>query len=149
MGGYVALWLAHEQPESVGKIITLGTKFDWSPASAQSEVKKLIPEKILEKVPAFARILEHRHAPNDWKELLEQTSALMLRLGHRPILNENVLKSIRHEVLVCLGDQDDMADARYTEQVASVMPNGKFKLLANTHHPIERVDLDTLVSILK
>src|SRR5690349_7993403 len=30
MGGYVALWLAKQYPERVGKIITLGTKFDWS-----------------------------------------------------------------------------------------------------------------------
>jgi pimeloyl-ACP methyl ester carboxylesterase len=63
MGGYVALWFARNHPEYVGKIVTLGTKFDWSPESAEKEVKKLNPEKIQEKVPAFARILEHRHAP--------------------------------------------------------------------------------------
>jgi pimeloyl-ACP methyl ester carboxylesterase len=148
MGGYVALWLAHEQPQSVAKIVTLGTKFDWSPASAQVEVKKLIPEKIIEKVPAFARLLEHRHAPNDWKQLLEQTSSLMLRLGHRPLLTDAIFKTIQHQVLVCLGDQDDMADARYSEHVGSILPNGRFRLLANTHHPIERVDVATLVGLV-
>lgn len=30
MGGYVALWFAHEHPERVDSIVTLGTKFDWS-----------------------------------------------------------------------------------------------------------------------
>nr|MCU0399335.1 alpha/beta hydrolase [Cyclobacteriaceae bacterium] len=61
MGGYVAVWLAHKFPERIGKIYTLGTKFDWSPESAQKEVRKLDPIKIQEKIPAFARILEHRH----------------------------------------------------------------------------------------
>src|SRR5689334_13100853 len=40
MGGYVALWLAKQYPDVVGKIVTLGTKFDWSVESAAKEVKK-------------------------------------------------------------------------------------------------------------
>jgi pimeloyl-ACP methyl ester carboxylesterase len=31
MGGYVALYLAHQQPTLLGNIITLGTKFEWNP----------------------------------------------------------------------------------------------------------------------
>jgi pimeloyl-ACP methyl ester carboxylesterase len=81
MGGYVALWLAHQHPELVEKIVTLGTKFDWSPESASHEVRKMDPEKILEKVPAFARILASRHSPNDWKELMRKTAAMMMQLG--------------------------------------------------------------------
>ena len=46
MGGYVALWLAKMHPDRVGRIVTLGTKFDWSEESAAKEVKKLNPEKI-------------------------------------------------------------------------------------------------------
>ena len=145
MGGYVAVWLALKHPERVGKIITLGTKFDWSPASAENEVRKLNVEKIMEKVPAFARILEHRHAPNDWKELLRRTREMMLSLGNQPLLTEENLKTIQHEVLICLGDQDDMADRSFSEQVAGWLPNGSFHLLRNTPHPIEKVELENLV----
>ncbi|HMV91636.1 MAG TPA: alpha/beta fold hydrolase, partial [Cyclobacteriaceae bacterium] len=56
MGGYVSLEFASKYPKRVGSIVTLGTKFDWSVESAAREVRKLNPEKILEKVPAFARI---------------------------------------------------------------------------------------------
>jgi len=145
MGGYVAVWLALKYPERVGTIITLGTKFDWSPASAEKEVRKLNAEKILEKVPAFARILEHRHAPNDWKELLRKTREMMLSLGNQPLLTEENLKTIQHEVLICLGDQDDMADRSFSEQVAGWLPNGSFHFLRNTPHPIEKVELENLV----
>lgn len=138
MGGYVALWLAHRCPERVSKIITLGTKFDWSPESAQKEIGKLNPEKIKEKVPAFARILENRHG--DWKKLVEKTAAMMEGLGSNPLLTEQVLSSINHRALILLGDQDDMADRAYSEQVAKCLPKGEFRLLENTTHPIERIN---------
>jgi pimeloyl-ACP methyl ester carboxylesterase len=144
MGGYVALWLAKSHPDRVGKIVTLGTKFDWSEQSAAKEVKKLNPEKILEKIPAFARILEHRHSPNDWKMLLQKTGAMMLGLGKNPLLTKVILETIQHPTTICLGDQDDMADRNYSEQVASFLPNGKFLLLENTPHPIEKVELAKL-----
>jgi esterase/lipase len=148
MGGYVALWCAHQQPHYFNKIITLGTKFDWSVASAEKEIKKLDPKKIEEKVPAFARILQHRHTPNDWKVLIQKTADMMTQLGRQPLLTESVLAAIRIPTRVVLGDKDDMADRVYSEQVASVLPNGKFYLLENTPHPIEKVELPLLTSVL-
>lgn len=148
MGGYVAVWLALKHPERIGKITTLGTKFDWSPASAEQEVRKLNAEKILEKVPAFARILEHRHAPNNWKELLAKTRDMMLGLGNQPLLTEENLKTIQQHTLICLGDQDDMADLNFSKLVAGWLPNGAFRLLENTPHPIEKVDLNKLTELI-
>jgi pimeloyl-ACP methyl ester carboxylesterase len=139
MGGYVALWLAHTDPERIGRITTLGTKFDWDPRSAKKEVAKMNPEKILLKVPGFARILESRHKPNDWKELLDRTASMMTSLGASPLLSEEILKNIQTPTVICLGDKDDMADRNYSERVASLLPNGKFILLENTTHPIEKV----------
>ena len=148
MGGYVAFWLAQKHPDRVGRILTLGTKFDWSEESAAKEVKKLNPEKIHEKIPAFARILEHRHAPNDWKELLNKTAGMMLSLGQSPLLTKEVLHTIPHPTLICLGDQDDMADRNYSEQVATFLPAGNFKLLEATPHPIEKVSEEKLLDLI-
>jgi pimeloyl-ACP methyl ester carboxylesterase len=148
MGGYAALWLAHQHPERVGRIVTLGTKFDWSAASAEKETKKLNPDKIIEKVPAFARILETRHAPQNWKELLQKTAEMMTQLGEAPLLTPEILQQINHEVLVLLGDQDDMADKHYSKQVAHLMPCGEFKELQHTPHPIERVNREELIQLI-
>jgi pimeloyl-ACP methyl ester carboxylesterase len=149
MGGYVAVWLAAKHPERLSKIVTLGTKFDWDPVSAEKEIKKVNPEKIQEKIPAFARILETRHAPNDWKDLLHQTGTMMKHLGDLPLLSKEVLEKIAHEVVILLGDHDDMADANYSKEVSKLLPNGHFKSLENTHHPIERTDLSLLSKILE
>ncbi len=148
MGGYVALWLSLQHPDRIGKIVTLGTKFDWSPESAHREVKKLDAGKIIEKVPAFARILETRHAPNDWKELLTRTSDMMLSLGDDPMLKEEQFRKITTPTLVMIGDQDDMADRGYSEVVSGLLPNGQFRLLNNTPHPVEKVDQQNLAGIL-
>lgn len=145
MGGYVAVWLAHQHPALINKIVTLGTKFDWSRESAASEVAKLNPEKIEQKVPAFARILQHRHAPVDWKELLHKTADMMLQLGEKPLLTEDIFKSLSCPVKVLLGDKDDMADHEYSKQVAEWIPNSEFQLLTETPHPIEKVNLDLIV----
>jgi pimeloyl-ACP methyl ester carboxylesterase len=147
MGGYVALWFAHLHPEKVGKIVTLGTKFDWSVQSAEKETKKLNAEKIEEKVPAFARILQNRHAPNDWKELLSKTSAMMMGLGAKPLLTETVLASIKIETHILLGDADDMADRNFSQEVSKILQNAKFALLPNTPHPIEKVNLSEIVNL--
>ena len=86
MGGYVALKTAQTRPDLINKIFTLGTKFNWSPESAAKEVKMLNPDKIEEKVPAFAKALQERHSPGDWKVVLRKTSEMMIDLGHRSCL---------------------------------------------------------------
>lgn len=148
MGGYVAFWLAHQFPSRINTIITLGTKFDWGPESAQHEIKKMDLEKIQLKIPAFARILEHRHAPNDWKELLRKTSGMMFELGQQPLLTAETFSAIHHQIKILLGDQDDMADRCYSEAVAAWLPKGEFHLLHNTPHPIEKVNLQTLMEFI-
>ena len=148
MGGYVALWLAYQQPERIGNVVTLGTKFDWDPASASMEVRKMNPEKILEKVPAFARILQHRHQPNDWKDLMNKTASMMRSLGESPLLGEVHFKQIKQRVHVLLGDADDMADRAFSKQVTNWLPNGRFNLLLQTPHPIEKVSVEELTKHL-
>jgi pimeloyl-ACP methyl ester carboxylesterase len=148
MGGYVALWLAHLHPERIGKIVTLGTKFDWNAESADKEIRKMNPQKIEEKVPAFALALKERHAPNDWREVLSKTARMMRELGEKPLLIENVLRQIKSPAHILLGDLDEMADLNFSKQVSAWLPFGKFDLLPNTPHPIEKVKSDFIIDAM-
>ena len=71
MGGYAGLYLAKHMPQRIGRIFTLGTKFEWTEESALREVKMLDAGKIMEKVPKFAEDLKARHKPQYWKAVLE------------------------------------------------------------------------------
>ena len=149
MGGYVALNLARQRPERVGKIITLATKFDWTPESAERESKMLNSEKIEAKIPVFADLLRERHAPNDWKVLLQKTAEMMLELGQRPTLTPEILSQIQHPSLICLGDGDQMVSLVETTQATEALPNGQLRVLAQTPHPLEKVNLDALAVVIR
>lgn len=139
MGGYVALHLARTNPDLIGKIITLATKFAWTPETAQKELKMLNPEMIEEKVPKFALALKERHGEG-WKNVLSKTAEMMISLGENNLLNEAALAEIKSEVMVGVGDKDNMVSIDETERVYTKLVNGNFFVLPNTKHPIEGLD---------
>lgn len=144
MGGYVALYLAKHFPEKVNKVFTFATKFLWTPEIAQKEIKMLNPEKIVEKIPAFAQQLLERHKPNDWKEVLSKTSAMMIDLGNNNCLQTNDYSSIKQHVLIGIGDKDNMVTLDETIAVYKNLPNANLFVMPFTQHPIEKVNNNIL-----
>ncbi len=148
MGGYVALNLASKYYSLMRNIIILGTKFEWSPNFAESEVKMLDPEQIEVKVPAFAARLEQLHGNQNWKYVVEKTAIMMLGLGNNPPLKKVDFQQIENRTLICLGNLDKMSTVEESESVANWLPNGKFKLIENFKHPIEVVSMEELALII-
>lgn len=147
MGGYVALYLAHKQPTLLGNIITLGTKFEWTPEIAQKETKMLDAKTILEKVPKFAEDLKTRHG-NDWELLLSKTADMMIGLGNKNALALNDYGTIENKVLIGLADKDSMVSLAETTAVYKQLKNGTMYMLPNTKHPIETVNVSSLAKII-
>lgn len=144
MGGYVALYLAKLHPEKVKSIFTLATKFNWSPATAEKEIRLLNPEKIQEKVPHFAKALAERHDPQDWKENMIKTADLMQQLGQTPSLPDDDLAQINVPVQVGVGDGDPMVSLEETIKTYRLLPDAKLLVLPATKHPIEVVSVSRL-----
>jgi pimeloyl-ACP methyl ester carboxylesterase len=149
MGGYVALTLAKKYPAMVESIVTLGTKFNWNLESAQQEVRMLNPEKIEEKVPAFAKRLHELHQPNDWKVVMQKTAAMMLTLANGKKLIDGDLQQIQHKVLIGIGSLDNMVTAEESENAATQLSNGNLKIIENVKHPIEKVDVNVLGTVIR
>jgi esterase/lipase len=148
MGGYVALKLAAKFPGTVNEIVTLGTKFGWSPEIALKETAMLNPEKIEEKVPKFATALVQLHAPIDWKEVMRKTAQLMLELGDQPALSDTELTSIDIPVTLLLGSEDVMVTVEETTVVQQQLPHATFEQVQGWQHPIERVNKEELAQKL-
>lgn len=144
MGGYVALKMASLHPEKVEKVITYGTKFDWTPEFSAGEVRKLNPGKIVEKVPHFAQHLASVHAPLDWKKVVNDTAEMMTNLGTKNELTEAIFKTISQPTLVLLGELDQMATLEESKAVADFLPNGTFEMIDGFEHQIEKVDQEVL-----
>jgi pimeloyl-ACP methyl ester carboxylesterase len=144
MGGYVALYLARHFPKTVQQIFTLATKLDWREVVAEKEAKMLVPEKIEEKVPAFAMQLKERHEPQDWKIILRKTADMMLAMGKNPPLSESDFRQIKHTARLGIGDQDKMVSVEETQKVKFYLPNSSLLVMKETQHPIEQVNVSDL-----
>lgn len=144
MGGYAGLHFAKNQPDRIGKVVTLATKFDWNPQGAAAEASMLDPFKLEQKVPKFAQILKERHHPSDWKTVLTKTADMMLGLGKGLAMSDADFKEITCETLVLVGAADNMVSIAESEKTAALLPNGKFSILENLPHALEKVDTGLL-----
>ncbi len=149
MGGYVALCLAHQLPDRVGRIITLGTKLDWTMEVYEAQKRMLDPEKIEAKVPAFAATLAKTHAPNDWKTVVHKTADMMKMLASGEKLSDTDLKAIRQSVTIAVGDQDHMVSREESEHASELMTKAKLEVLKDTPHAFEKVSIDNILELLR
>lgn len=149
MGGYVALTLTQKHPEYFKKIITLGTKFYWTPESAAKEIKMLDAAIIQQKVPAFADSLSRLHTRNDWKIVLQKTADMMVGLGNGNALNDDNFRSIQTKCFIGVGDNDSMVTREETRHIGSLIPNAEFYLLENTIHPIDKLDFERVAELIE
>lgn len=140
MGGYVAMYLSSLYPGLIGKIATLGTKYQWSPEIAAKEIKMLRPEIIEEKIPAFAAALAKRHGAEQWKPLLKATGDMLIELGSQPLLDTVAFSKIHTEVLLLIGEKDNMVSLQETQSTHEQLSNSSLAVLADTLHPIEQVN---------
>ncbi len=149
MGGYVALYLESLYPQTFKKIITLGTKYNWSEEIAAREVKMLRPEVIEQKVPAFAEQLANRHGSARWKDVLHKTADMLSDLGKHPLLTTATLQQVLCPTMVLLGDKDNMVSQDETQFAASTLPQCELHIIPNTPHPIEQVDASVLATMIR
>lgn len=138
MGGYAALLLAARAPANLAGVVTLATKFAWSPETAANETSRLDPQKIRAKVPKFADQLAERHrGAGGWEGVLAKTAVLMTELGSRPPIDDDLLAKIQARVLLMVGDRDPMVSIDETAAVARKLSRGQLAVLPETGHPIE------------
>lgn len=147
MGGYVALGAAHLHPLRIGKVMTLGTKFEWTPDVAARDAARLDVATIRAKVPQYADALEARHrGAGGWETNLMRTAALLRSLGERPYLDADVLASITQPACIVVGDRDETVSGDECTRTAALLANGTTVVLPDTPHPFERVDHALLAS---
>lgn len=148
MGGYVALNLALHHPGKVEKIITLGTKFNWTKETADRETRMLQPEKMKEKIPAFVAHLKAAHQPLPWKEVVTKTAGMMRDLGNGACLKTKDLQNIPHPVLISIGEQDTMVTLEESEAAALALPHGALHIFGGFPHPLEKTDHQALADLI-
>lgn len=149
MGGYVGMYINRHHPGRFAKTITLATKFHWDEAGSTKEVQLLNPETIIQKLPAFAEQLAKRHAPQDWKAVMEQTANMLLAMGKDNPLKPDDYPQITTPCLLLLGDRDKMVTLDETVSVYKQLPAGQLGVLPGTAHALEQADTRQLSQLIK
>lgn len=145
MGGYVAITLAAQKPGLISRVITYGTKLAWTSEFAEKESQKLNPEKMLEKVPAFASKLAAQYGNPHWKNVVEETAAFIKSLPNKPIPFTSMI--VKYKLL--LGTEDRMVSLDETVQAASLSINGKYQSIEGAGHEIGTVPAACWLSVLE
>ncbi len=149
MGGYVALALEASAPATFAAIATLGTKFAWTPESAERETLRLNPGLIAEKIPRFAATLAARHERvGGWEHVVDRTAAMMRDEGKAPTLTSAVLSHIHVPVAMAVGADDDTVSAEETRSAASAVHRSA-SIWDDVGHPIERVPVGRIVTLVQ
>ena len=146
MGGYVGMYLARHYPDKINKIFTLATKYVWDELSTARELRMLNAQKIKEKVPKFAAMLEKRHAPQSWELILEKTGEMMKAISVTPPLVNDDYARIPHSVMIAVGDQDTTAGLEDSVAIFRQLSNAQLWVIPATSHPLEKVNHQLLVS---
>ncbi|MEO6190125.1 MAG: alpha/beta fold hydrolase [Saprospiraceae bacterium] len=153
MGGYAALKCVLNNSSRINKIITLGTKFDWSPLRLEQQLQMLNTSYLEEKSPAFVQDLIRMHAPTDWIKLIDEIKSMMCNLSQTDYILDEAFQAIHNPVFILLGELDKMVTKEESYRVANLIPNSKFNLLEQTKHPFDKIDLELLsnqiLSIIK
>ena len=73
----------------------------------------------------------------------------MVSLGNKNALTLNDFTKIESNVLIGLGDKDNMVSLNETTAVYKQLKNGSMYMLPDTKHPIETVNMGLLVKIIE
>jgi pimeloyl-ACP methyl ester carboxylesterase len=144
MGGFVAIYLASQFPDRVLKIFTLGTKFNWSKATVKQQIKLLDTAVIEEKRPDYAAELSVLHQPNDWKEVISRTIAMINEMGKKNPLTDDDLAELNIPVLVGMGDRDNLVIIEESVFSYRLLKKGQLLILPDTPRPLHNTNPETL-----
>ncbi|MCC7028824.1 MAG: alpha/beta hydrolase, partial [Chitinophagaceae bacterium] len=139
MGGYIALNAMTQKPDLFAKVMTLGTKFNWTTDEGSKQAAMLNAEKILEKVPQYAAYLSQLHVAHNWKEVMSDTASLIAQLAADPPLDISLLAALDQPVCVGLGDRDTMVTLEETVNVYKQCKRGSLYVVPQMQHPIEKI----------
>jgi len=147
MGGYVALYFARKYPDLVSEVVLLNSKLEWSPEIAARMQGMMNPEKIEAKAPLMAENLAAAHAPEDWKTVARQTSALLHDFGQGRGLPETAFGQIACPVRILRGENDAVVGAAECLHVLSLLKQGTYQEIRDSGHLMEQVNLMELIQI--
>lgn len=140
MGGYVGLVMAHLAPGRIRKVVTLGTKFYWTPDVIEKTRGELDAGVMRERALRHYEALAPLHAAVGIDGTLRHTQSLIADFA-RWQLSEAMVREAGVPVMVCAGDRDALVPAAEVMRLHGALDGKRHALaiLPGTPHPLQHV----------
>jgi pimeloyl-ACP methyl ester carboxylesterase len=142
-GGVVALYLAVHHPQRVSAIVTVATRWIYSP-SAVRHAMHLLQVSRLSSLPHRREHLTRIHYPSNWKTLAQRLCAMYASFEHQPPVTREELLTIAHPCLVLSGSADPITSADETIALHRSLPGSEIAMYSGQAHPPEVVPVRAL-----
>lgn len=148
LGGYLALHSAQVDSTNIRGVVTLGTKFNWSPETAKKETATLDLSFLKEKVTPFYEYLKKLHGEN-LEKLLLATKKFMVALGDKPKITNKSVANIEVPVRICRGGKDKMVTDNESLEITRCNALVKYFEVPQFIHPVGFLDPKKVAKFLK
>ena len=148
LGGYLAINSAQVDSSNIKGIVTLGTKFNWTPEAAKRETVALDLSFLKEKAPPFYKYLAKLHGEK-LEKLLKATENFMIALGDQPRVTKQSVANIEIPLRICRGGRDKMVTENESVEIANSNPLAKYFEVPQFIHPIGFLDQKKVAKFLK
>jgi pimeloyl-ACP methyl ester carboxylesterase len=143
MGGYIAMLLSLRMPEHIEKIMTLGTKLEWTKEFADKESALLDPDVMKEKIPQYTVTLKNMHG--DWEAMVRNTASMMQHLALMPMTSDDFSR-IHIPVRFAIADKDHMVTLEETVHAFKSVQKGSLLVIPDGRHPLDKIPADRISS---
>jgi len=135
LGGYLAIHLSLTYPQHILGIVTLGTKFNWSPEIADHEKKSLNSSFLEQKVPPFFEYLQQLHGEH-LDRLFTATAEFMTDLGAHPKLTDRTVRNVNIPIQITRGGKDRMVTPEESLVISKALKKGSYFEIPSFIHPL-------------
>lgn len=142
-GGYLGLMLHLNQPERVRSLIMHATKFYWPEQTMDRMRNNLDPDRMSEKVPAYANQLVVEHGASRWRALVRHSADLVTYISMSGI-TENMASLARCPTLVSVGDRDELIPVAEALRLSRVIKQGALLVLPGVNHSFHAASAQAL-----
>lgn len=135
LGGYTATWLARHHPDRALGVVSIATRFTFTPEIVSHWTHLCQPERIERNNPARAAELLRSHGEG-WRALARANAESFVELHRSPPLTLADLAALTRPVMLVNGNRDAFLPWEHTLEMGKLIPDAKLLMFYGIAHPI-------------
>ena len=138
LGGIVGMMLYQADPRRVATLTMHASKYYWTSDALGKMRSQLDPDRMAEKVPAYADQLANEHGGGRWRRLVRQAADCVAYCAQSGP-TEGSLARVHCPVTVSVGDRDELVLLPEALRLSRLLPQAGLLVLPHVRHPFPSI----------